>query len=122
VPFPGSLVETLVAHQTAQRPPARALNPEVSDELDAIIDRLLARDPADRPRTAVDVIRALGALESTTQRPLRRAPRSGTFIDARPYRAARAHQDRLVRLARSPVTVGVLATVLGIVIAMLALR
>jgi serine/threonine protein kinase len=118
VPFPGSLVETLVAHQTAQRPPARALNAEVSDELDAIIDRLLARDPAERPRTAVDVIRALGALESTTQRPLRRIPRSGTFIDMR----RRARTSPLVRLARAPVTLGVLATILGLVISMLVLR
>jgi serine/threonine-protein kinase len=115
VPFPGSLVETLVAHQTAQRPPARALNAEVSDELDAIIDRLLARDPAARPRCAVDVIRLLGALESTTQRPLRRIPRSGTFIDG-------ARWAYLVRLARAPVTLGVLATVLGVVISMLVLR
>jgi serine/threonine-protein kinase len=116
VPFPGSLVETLVAHQTAQRPPARALNPQVSGGLDTLIDRLLSRDPADRPQTAVDVIRALGALESTTQRPLRPAPRSKTFIAARPF------QSQLVRVARAPVTLGVLATLLGLVLSLLLLR
>jgi serine/threonine protein kinase len=115
VPFPGSLVETLVAHQTAQRPPARALNPDVSCELDAIIDRLLARNPAERPQTAVAVIRSLGALESTTQRPLRRPPRSGTFIDRR-------SPAQTIRRARAPLALCVLATLLALSIMLLVLR
>ena len=120
VPFPGSLVETLVAHQTAQRPPARALNPDVSVELDAIIDRLLARDPMARPQTAVDVSRVLGALESTTERP--RAPRSGTFIDGVQFRAWKSHAAHVARVARAPVTLGILVTLLGLAFSMLVLR
>jgi hypothetical protein len=120
VPFPGSLVETLVAHQTGQRPPARALNPEVSDQLDRLIDRLLARDPAARPQTAVDLIRVLGALESTTERP--RAPRSGTFIDRKPFPTDPSTTERIARVSRAPVTLGILATLLVLAFSIFLLR
>jgi serine/threonine protein kinase len=73
VPYPGSVVETLVAHQTAERPPARALNPDVSNALDAIIDALLAREPEKRPKTGGNVASALRELDATSVR-LRRAP------------------------------------------------
>jgi serine/threonine-protein kinase len=115
VPFPGSLVETLVAHQTAQRPPARALNASVTGELDALIDRLLARQPAARIQTALELVHALEALESTAQR-RKRSPRSGTLL-------IDDHTGPVPRsVALSPVVMGLLATLLGVAISFLALR
>ncbi len=116
VPFPGSLVETLVAHQTAQRPPARALNPHVSGELDALIDRLLARDPAARMQTALELVRALSALDGRSSRSLRRGPRSGTEL-IEDHTGARARSVTV-----SPVMLGILATLLGIAISFIAMR
>jgi serine/threonine-protein kinase len=117
VPFPGSLVETLVAHQTAQRPPARALNAEVSHELDAIIDRLLARDPAARPQSASDVVRALARLESTAVRPRTRPPRSGTVVVRRAL--SRVRGTRMTR-AYALLMLGALAT--GVLLAQILVR
>ncbi len=127
VPFPGSLVETLVAHQSAERPPARALNRDVSAELDAIIDKLMARDPAARPQNAVEVIKALGALESTTERPLRRqgrAPlRSGTVVGGPGLTDLRAKIDSVVaRFRAEPIAIGLLVAVIILLIAVIARR
>jgi hypothetical protein len=124
VPFPGSLVETLVAHQSAERPPARALNPDVSTELDTIIDRLMARDPAARPQNAVEVIKALGALESTTERPVRRvrrAPlRSGTLISAHGAGNLRIKLESIAeRIRAEPIALGLLIAVIVLLIALI---
>lgn len=64
VPFAGNLVETLLAHQTSVRPSARATRPEVPVALDALIDRMLARDPDDRPPSASEVVRALTLIDA----------------------------------------------------------
>ena len=44
-----SPVETAMAILTNSPPPASAINPEVSKALDALLTRMLARDPAQRP-------------------------------------------------------------------------
>ncbi len=112
VPFPGNLVETLVAHQTAQRPPARALNASVPLEVDAVLDRLLARDPEKRPQTATELVCTLSRIEANLGRESV-MPRAPTVIVARP-------------LAHTPVVViaalVVLMAALGIVALLLAMR
>ena len=63
VPFDGSsTMEILEKKAEGLFTPARLINPEVPEELDALICRLLARDPADRPQTASEVIVALERL------------------------------------------------------------
>jgi len=51
----------LVAHMKSTPPLLRALRPDVPPDLERLIDRLLAKDPSERP-TATDVRRALRAL------------------------------------------------------------
>jgi serine/threonine protein kinase len=81
VPYPGNVVETLLAHQTAERPPARALNPLVPPALDSIIDRLLQREPSMRPQTASEVLNTLRGIESTFGAALRTGSvRKGTMV------------------------------------------
>lgn len=62
-PFPeGTAVEKMMAHQMKQPTSIKELNPEVPDELIAIVDRLMQKAPEARyPRTA-DLIEALRPL------------------------------------------------------------
>ena len=62
-PFPGdTLPEKLRAMDTGAPPSPAALRPGVPAALDAIVRKLLARDPADRYQTAADVVAALDSL------------------------------------------------------------
>jgi CheY-like chemotaxis protein len=63
-PFSGAAYDTpvkiLMAHALEPVPHIQQYRPEVSAELAAILDRLLAKDPADRFDRAADVVTALG--------------------------------------------------------------
>jgi serine/threonine-protein kinase len=63
-PFEGTSHEIARANVTTTPPPIAQRNPavRVSPELEALIMRLLAKRPADRPQSADDVIAALGQL------------------------------------------------------------
>ncbi len=55
-PFAGtSLILTLAQVCTAKQPLARELNPNIPEELSALIDSLLEKDPSDRPQNAEEV-------------------------------------------------------------------
>ena len=59
-PFDGDSAASILAKQlTATPPPIRRLRGDVSEALAAVIDRMLAKEPAQRFQTAVDVSRAL---------------------------------------------------------------
>src|SRR5260370_9546240 len=48
-PFGGTtLMQKLLLHQEAAPTPLRELRPDVPEELEAIVDRLLAKNPSDR--------------------------------------------------------------------------
>jgi serine/threonine-protein kinase len=68
-PFAGeTLLETLTRICTARQPPAAALRPEVPEVLSDLVDRLLAKDPADRPESAEAVAAALDDLAGPVSR------------------------------------------------------
>jgi serine/threonine-protein kinase len=74
-PFPdGTAVEKMMAHQHKQPVALRQLNPEVPEELAAVIERLMQKTPEGRYGSTPEVIAALRpfAGETTTPRP---APR-----------------------------------------------
>ncbi|MBN1420845.1 MAG: serine/threonine protein kinase [Planctomycetes bacterium] len=52
-------VSTIVAHVTSPLPPLRELNPAVPQALAAIVERMLAKDPADRYASYDELIRDL---------------------------------------------------------------
>lgn len=59
-PFRGETAAKLRAAQVAERPPEiRARRADVPPQLEALVMRCLAKDPADRPRTAGDIVRVL---------------------------------------------------------------
>ena len=49
------MLQKLLSHGNAPPPDARELRPEVSDNLVAVISKMLAKDPADRYQTATDL-------------------------------------------------------------------
>ncbi len=57
-----TLMGTLTALATEEPTPVRQLNPAVPEPLAALVRRLMAKDPADRPPTADAVARELAAL------------------------------------------------------------
>jgi serine/threonine protein kinase len=75
-PFTGGRLVTVMNRHVNEVPrPLRARRPDVPEELEALTARLLAKDPADRPRDAVEVYECL--------RPLLPPPDAGP-LDASP--------------------------------------
>lgn len=60
-----SATETLIQICTRQQTPVRELRPEVPEGLSSLIDHILRKDPAFRPSSVDDVIRALASAELT---------------------------------------------------------
>jgi eukaryotic-like serine/threonine-protein kinase len=60
LPFNGHVYEVIAAKQTASAPPVRSLEPNAPEDLAALVDALLARDPTQRPDDDT-VLRRLGA-------------------------------------------------------------
>jgi serine/threonine protein kinase len=56
-PYPGgTMLQKLLSHGNAPPPDARELRPEVSHNLARVIEKMLAKNPADRYQTAKDLI------------------------------------------------------------------
>ncbi|HIQ19687.1 MAG TPA: PEGA domain-containing protein [Planctomycetes bacterium] len=64
-----SLVGILLAHRDAPIPSLRAARPEVSAELDAVFQKMLAKRPEDRYQSMAEVITALEACLSEVEQP-----------------------------------------------------
>jgi eukaryotic-like serine/threonine-protein kinase len=66
-PFAGETGELIAKHQLVEPPTARSILGDLSEDLDNLISKMLAKDPARRPQTMIAVQRALeagGAMES----------------------------------------------------------
>jgi serine/threonine protein kinase len=69
-PFTGETpVKRALARLLEDVPSARRLRPEVSPEVEAVLTRMLARDPAERFQTAAEVASALEPLSRKTKQP-----------------------------------------------------
>ena len=116
-PFTGNVGELLAAHMFTEPVPARTHAP-ISRALDALIARLLAKEPADRPRDASAVIGALDGPTSATL--LVEAPPAGE-----PVRVARGFDDAppvmlapkrsAMPIIAAVATLAIAATTLGLV-------
>jgi WD40 repeat protein len=86
LPFKGTKPLTILWALAVKDPaPPRRLNPEVPPALSGLVLRLLAKDPADRPRSARAVAEALRAIEcdlAAPPSPARRFRRRATLITA----------------------------------------
>jgi predicted Ser/Thr protein kinase len=58
-PFAGDVLEVLVGHSQSVPPPVESLRPDVPPRLAAVVARLLAKKPAERPQTPKEVAEAL---------------------------------------------------------------
>ena len=65
-PFAGGIGEIIAAHMHTAPPQPRLTTPALSAELEALVLRLLAKDPAERPQTMDEVISALDQLRPPT--------------------------------------------------------
>ena len=72
-PFEGAVLAVVAAHLATPPPRITSLRPDVPAALDALVTRLLAKEPADRPDSAALVVEALGAITADPSRP------SGTY-------------------------------------------
>ena len=86
-PFTGTTAAKMIAHHLSAVPPAHDLCPEVPEALSAIVETMLAKDPADRFQTAAEVVQVLLPFVST---PDRNGQKSGKLI---PPAAAAAHES-----------------------------
>lgn len=55
----GTVTQKLIWHQSRQPTPLRELRPQVPEELAAIVERMIHKDPAERYQTPTEVIAAL---------------------------------------------------------------
>ncbi|HKH94630.1 MAG TPA: protein kinase [Gemmatimonadaceae bacterium] len=75
-PFAGRTAQALIAAHLTERPERLAQRcADVPAALDALVMRLLAKDPAERPESADAVLRALGDSSATTDAPAARPRR-----------------------------------------------
>ena len=75
-PFPeGSVLQKLMAHQQRTPPPLADLRPDVPAELVQIVERLMAKDPAQRYQTAAEIVELLAAFAASDTTPPVAAPR-----------------------------------------------
>jgi serine/threonine-protein kinase len=116
-PFPeGTAVEKMMAHQTKQAPPINEANPEVPDELVAIVDRLMQKTPSGRYSSVAEAIEALKPLTSEpptpgskfTAQPVVQVPSNGLAVpipeSARPTVTAASRSNMGAPAASAPTT------------------
>jgi tetratricopeptide (TPR) repeat protein len=97
-PFGGTVLNVVAAHLTAPAPSVATLRPDVPAPLDALVTRLLAKEPADRPSSAALVVEAL---ESISAEPRRTSGRTPAVTDERKLAIAPAELVQACREARS---------------------
>ena len=89
-PFPGpTILKKLVAHQEHPAPSLRAIRPEISPDLEAAYQKMMAKRPEDRPASMSEVIALLHASKPSSYDtgPAAPPPQSGlaqTIINERP--------------------------------------
>ena len=106
LPFEGNTVQRLVGRVYGTATPLHQLRPELPDALSELVARLLARDPAERPQSALEVVEALArilaevdpdaAAELLGELPTDRA---GAFLFAAPLCGRASELARLQGLA-----------------------
>ena len=70
----GTMLDKLNAHKTCEPTPVRLRRPEVSEELVAVLERMMAKDPADRYARPADLAKALKPIANA--RPVAQSPSS----------------------------------------------
>jgi serine/threonine-protein kinase len=87
--FPGKATDALIRHREEAPPDVRLLRPEATERCSALIRRLLAKDPAERPQSADEILTELAAADmllatDSTGSPFRilPPPAAAAFVEA----------------------------------------
>lgn len=83
-PFVGQPTDVMVAKMRDEPPPPSSLQPEVWPELDAVVQKALARKPEDRYQSAAQLEEALGELLASPLAPVSLSMRSGPISFTQP--------------------------------------
>ena len=115
-PFEGDTAATeALAHVTAPVPSAERIHPELPDGVDEVLERALAKNPADRPASCSELVRDL---RDSFRGPVSQAPAPTLIAPAVPIGAMSRHRPagrryrRLALVAAALVVAGLLAAVL----------
>lgn len=65
----GTVMECLIAHREARIPSLKLVHNEVSDSLEELFQKMLAKNPADRPQSTMDIINKLQPRGNTLRSP-----------------------------------------------------
>jgi serine/threonine protein kinase len=109
-PFPGGKVaQKLIWHQVRQPTPVRATRGDVPEELEAVIGRMMAKDPADRFQSPREVIAALATWTKTPVPPPRdeempRLSPAAAAVASGPASPCSRPQVRRARRSSNPAT------------------
>ena len=101
LPFEGSGVAVMLAHMGQAPPAPRELAPELDPQIEAMILRAMAKDPAQRFQSAEDMADALEALGATLRGPETSAPRSMVAAGTAPVPALAAPLGVVAQVATS---------------------
>jgi serine/threonine protein kinase len=106
-PFPDtSFVRQMLRHATEPHRPLKELNPAVPGEVQAVMDTLLAKDPAQRYATPAQAARALQGFVTTdadAPKPLEAEPQMRTFLTWLEMRPAEPEEGQAPPPAAPPV-------------------
>lgn len=103
LPFEATTIEGIREQQDAGPPDARALRPEVGDQLAQLVARMMAPNPADRPESAETLVWELRDLASPRRTKALQGPLRVLVVDDEPSVARLL--ELIVRSALSPVEV-----------------
>ncbi len=134
-PFTGTTAAKMLAHHLATVVPPHEVCPDVPEELSAVVEKMLAKDPADRYQTAAEVVQALMPFVSVPDRNGRpsgklppiaaaAAQESTAGLDVRPAveaadaATALARAQRTAKLALMGVAAGVLFGLASLAVAL----
>ncbi len=106
-PFDGTTTAKLIAHQLHAVPPAHSVKADVPEKVSAVIERMMAKDPADRYQSAAEMVVELLPFVCTTGpagMPSGKLPPIAAAVVSQStanLRALTDHDEQDTRLARS---------------------
>ena len=103
-PFTGTTAAKMIAHHLSAVPPAHVVCSDVLEPISEVVERMLAKDPADRYQTAAEVVQALMPFVGIPDRAGQRSGKLPPLARRPPWRRVPPDwmRDRSSRWPRTP--------------------